>query len=201
MGKKIKIAITGGIGSGKSLVSDMLQNAGYPVIKTDDIAKELMLKNEKVKKQLINAFGQEVFANNVLNTKLLAGKVFNSEENIAKVNSIVHPAVIKNIDEQSKQLFVKHQMIFVESALIYEAKLQDNFDYVILVHSDEKIRIERVLKRENTTEEEIKKRMAFQMADEKKISMADFVIENNSTADELKTRLMFVINLLKSIAN
>lgn len=201
MGRKIKIGITGGIGSGKSVVSALLEELNYPVIKSDDIAKELMLNNERVKKQLTSTFGKEVFAGSQLNTKFLAEKVFSSKENVFKINSIIHPPVIKKIDELAKQLFAKHQIVFVESALIYEANIENMFDYVILVHTDEKRRIERILEREKTTEEEIRKRMSYQASDEKKINLADFVIENNSTVGELKSRLMFIINLLKSIAD
>jgi len=201
MRKKLKIAITGGIGSGKSLVTEFIENSGYPVIKTDDIAKELMLNNDRVKKQLINAFGDKVFFNNVLNTKFLAEKVFNSKENVAKINSIVHPAVIKKVDELAKQLFRSHKIVFVESALIYEARIEDKFDFVVLIHSDGKSRLQRVLEREKTTEAEIKKRISFQIPDEKKLNLAHFIIENDSTVEELKSRIMFVINLLKSIAN
>jgi dephospho-CoA kinase len=199
MAKKLKIGITGGIGSGKSVVTGFLEEFGYPVIKSDDTAKELMLKDEKVKKKLVAAFGAEVFENNRLNTKYLAEKIFNSKENVAKVNSIVHPATIKKNDELVKQLFTNHQIVFVESALIYEAKIQDKFDFIILVYSDESERIKRTVLREKTTVEEIKKRMAFQLPDEKKKSLVHFVIENNSTMDDLKSRTFFIINLLKSI--
>ncbi len=199
MAKKLKIGITGGIGSGKSVVTGFLKESGYPVIKSDEIAKELMLKDEKVKKKLVAAFGVEVFENNVLNTKYLAEKIFNSKENVVKINSIVHPAVIKKNDELAKQLFNEYRIVFVESALIYEAKIQDKFDFIILVYSDETDRIKRTVLREKTTVEEIKKRMAFQIPDEKKKNLAHFVIENNSTIDDLKSRTLFILNLLKSI--
>jgi len=199
MEKKLLIGITGGIGSGKSIVSSILESMGYCVLKSDLTAKEIMQSNEEVKKKIIEAFGKEAYSDGKLNTKYLAEKVFSSKENVEKINSIVHPFTIKKNLEQAEKEFRKSDIVFIESPLIFEANIQKYFDYVILIYSDEQSRIKRVMERDKVTEEKVRQRMQFQIPDEKKKDWADFVIENNSDTEELKKRVNFVLQLIKSI--
>jgi len=199
MEKKLLIGITGGIGSGKSIVSSILESIGYCVLKSDLTAKEIMQSNEEVKKKIIEAFGKEAYSDGKLNTKYLAEKVFSSKENVEKINSIVHPFTIKKNLEQAEKEFRKSDIVFIESPLIFEANIQKYFDYVILIYSDEQSRIKRVMERDKVTEEKVRQRMQFQIPDEKKKDWADFVIENNSNIEELKKRVNFVLQLIKSI--
>ncbi len=199
MKKKLLIGITGGIGAGKSIVSSILESMGYCVLKSDLVAKEIMQSNNEVKKKIIEAFGNEAYIDGKLNTKYLAEKVFSSKENVEKINSIVHPFTIKKNLEQAKKEFQKSDIVFIESPLIYEAKIEKYFDYVILIYSDEKSRIKRVMERDKVTEEKVRQRMQFQIPDEKKKDRADFIIENNSNIEELKNKLNFVLQLIKSI--
>ena len=199
MEKKLLIGITGGIGSGKSIVSSILESMGYCVLKSDLTAKEIMQSNEEVKKKIIEAFGKEAYSDGKLNTKYLAEKVFSSKENVEKINSIVHPFTIKKNLEQAEKEFRKSDIVFIESPLIFEANIQKYFDYVILIYSDEQSRIKRVMERDKVTEEKVRQRMQFQIPDEKKKDWADFVIENNSNIEELKKRVNFVLQLIKSI--
>ncbi|OGU97937.1 MAG: dephospho-CoA kinase [Ignavibacteria bacterium RIFOXYA2_FULL_37_17] len=198
MKNKIKIAITGGIGSGKSSVSKIIESFGFPVIKADDLAKELMLKDESVKKKIIKTFGKESFTEKGINTKYLAENVFNSKDKVDKINSIIHPVTIRKIEVISKELFEKHDLVFVESALVYEAKIQKLFDYVILIYAEEEIRILRKLDKNGMNKADIEKRMSFQIPDEKKTNRAHFVIDNNSTFDKLESRTKFVVELIKA---
>lgn len=198
MKKNLKIAITGGIGSGKSLVTSYVEKLGYSVLKSDDIAKDLMQNDESIKKKIINEFGPPAYNGKILNAKYLAENVFTHPDKVLRINSIVHPPTTKKISELTIQLFAKHKIVFVESALIYEAKIQDLFDYVILIYSDEKTRISRVMEREKISHNDIEKRMAFQIPDEQKKELADFVIENNSSITELETRANFILNILKA---
>jgi len=199
MEKKLLIGITGGIGSGKSIVSSILESMGYCVLKSDLTAKEIMQSNEEVKKKIIEAFGKEAYSDGKLNTKYLAEKVFSSKENVEKINSIVHPFTIKKNLEQAEKEFRKSDIVFIESPLIFEANIQKYFDYVILIYSDEQSRIKRVMERDKVTEKKVRQRMQFQIPDEKKKDWADFVIENNSNIEELKKRVNFVLQLIKSI--
>lgn len=200
MKKNLKIAITGGIGSGKSLVTSIIEKSGYPVIKSDEIAKELMYKDESVKKKIIKEFGPPSYNEKGLNTKYLAENIFAHPEKVEKINSIVHPPTINKIEELASQLLLKNKIVFVESALIYEADIQDRFDYVILIYADESTRIARVMQRGSISQEDLRNRIGFQISDEQKKGAADFVIDNNSTTSELENRTMFILNILKSFA-
>jgi len=201
MKKKLKIAITGGIGSGKSSVSKIVESLGFPVIKADDLAKELMLKDDSIKKKIIKTFGKESFTENGINTKYLADNIFINKEKVGKINSIIHPPTIKKIEEISQKLFEKHNLVFVESALVYEAKIQKLFNYVILIYAEEEIRISRKMENDTMKKIDIEKRMSFQIPDEKKTDRAHFVIDNNSTKEELESRTKFVVELLKAGIN
>lgn len=197
--KKIKIAITGGIGSGKSLVSDYLEKKGFPVLRADLIAKELMANDPEVKGFLITEFGPESYINDKLNTKYLAEKVFSKEENVLKINAIVHPPTMEKIDLLANDFFKSHNVVFIESALVFEANLEDFFDYIMLVFAEEKTRIDRVLLREQVAEDQIRARMQFQIPDEEKKEDADFVIDNSTTIEELYNRIEFILILMKQL--
>jgi dephospho-CoA kinase len=197
--KKLKIAITGGIGSGKSLVSSFFEKAGYPVIKADEIAKELMQNNEQVKKKLIKSFGSKVFSNGILNTKYLADEIFSDQGKLTVVDAIVHPPTIKMIETLFRKFFDKHDIVFVESALVFEAKMSRMFNHIILIYSDEITRMKRVVRRDDTTEEKVKARMQFQINDEQKKDIAHITIENNSTIEELEKRCNFIISILNAL--
>ncbi|MDQ7816978.1 MAG: dephospho-CoA kinase [Melioribacteraceae bacterium] len=202
MMKKItRIGITGGIGSGKSLVSGLIEENGFKVLRSDIIAKELITKDENLKKKVIKTFGTNAVISGRLNTKFLAEKIFSSKKNVEKINAIVHPPTIKRIEELINIEASKSKIIFVESALIYEAKIQKMFDYIILVYSDPKLRIERVVKRDKVEEADVLKRMKFQSEDEKKKGKADFVIENNSTLENLKNNTAFVLGFINSLTD
>ncbi len=198
--KKILVGITGGIAAGKSLVSDFLEKKGFTVLKSDVIAKDLMINDPQIKKSIIESFGENSYQNGKLNTKYLADNVFTSQEKVNILNSIVHPLVIKKNKEIVKKEFEKNNVVFIESALIYEAQIEKEFDYIILIYSDEKNRISRAVKRDATTKEQVLQRMRFQLPDELKKDKADFVIENNNSLDKLHFKLNFVVNLLEKIS-
>lgn len=197
--KKLVIGITGGIGSGKSTVSDIITENNYTVLKTDDIAKKIMNTDSEVKHKITSQFGNECYMDGKLNTKHLAQNVFDHPDRISKLNKIVHPPTIEYIENETKVLLQKADIVFVESALIYEAKMQDLFDYILLITSEEDTRIKRVLKRDKETISEIKSRIMNQIPEEQKRSRAHFVIENNSSIEELKSRVIFFLSLFNSL--
>ncbi len=203
MTKSKVIAITGGIGCGKSEVAKIIKNKGYPVIFSDDNAKKIMHEDQNIKKKIIEYFGSETYnTDGTLNNKYLAQKVFGdtkqNKENLQKLNSIVHPAVIqKMIDEVEKLEQQGEKLIFLESALTYEAGLQDGFDYIIVVDCDEKIAIERVSKTRGITPEEVKSRMEQQIPNQRKKELADFVIENNKDLLNLKKSVEMLLEIIK----
>jgi len=199
--KKFKVAITGGIGAGKSKVSDFLMKEGFPVFRADDIAKDLMQNNSDVKKLIIQEFGDESYKDGKLNTKYLSDKIFNDENNVDKINAIVHPIVIEKINELCEKEFSISNLVFVEIPLLFESELQDFFDYTILVFADEDIRIKRTIERGNISEADVKKRMQFQIPDEEKKDKVDFVIENNSSIEDLENRTKLILLLLKNLSS
>lgn len=201
MDKPIVVGITGGIGSGKSIVSDLIEKSGFAVIRSDLVAKELMATDQKILVRIVKTFGEESITGGKLNTRYLAGKVFNNKKNVETINSIVHPPTIRKINELIKSQFAESKIVFVESALIFEAKILDMFDYIILVYTGKDLRIKRVMKRDKTNEADILSRMNYQIDDDLKRDKVDFILENNSTLAELKKKVSFLLKLLDSIAS
>ena len=201
----IVIGITGGIGSGKSSVSKIIAELGYPVILTDDKAKEIMVSDDAVKSKLIMEFGSEAYLpGRKLNNEYLAGLVFGPSKThkkaLEKLNSIVHPPVIDYMmEEVEKYEIAGVPMVFVESALIYEAGLEEGFDYIIDVFANEENTINRAMIRSGMTREQVTARMDEQISPDEKKKLADFVIENNGTVDELKKSVEFLIEILKML--
>ena len=197
--KKLKVGVTGSIGSGKSTFSKFITERGFSVINLDDISKELLAADMQIKEKIIQEFGKESYIGDALNKKYLAEKVFSNHEQIAKINSIVHPAVIKKTEFLLKENLEKNNLVFAEAALIYEADMENLFDYVILVTSDEKLRLERKVRFENYSEEQFLKRNENQIPDEEKKKRADFVVENSGTLAELKLKCGFILNILQGL--
>ncbi|MFA3782085.1 dephospho-CoA kinase [Melioribacteraceae bacterium 4301-Me] len=197
--KKLLIGITGGIGAGKSYVSDYIESKGYPVLRADDIAKSLLTSDPVVKKKIISKFGEEAYINNKPNTIYLANTVFNNSNKLEEINSIVHPPTLTKIEQEAVKLFKKFSLVFVESALIYEANFSDMFSYVVLIYTNKEERIKRVTSKNKMDVKQVKQRMKFQIPDEQKKKKADFVIENNSTLEELRLKVDMLLNIIKSL--
>ena len=202
--KNIKIvAITGSIGSGKSTVAKFIEEMGYPVIKTDDLAKIIMLNDEEVKRKLIKEFGENIYNDNgTLNSKQLSlivfDKIDSNHTKLEKLNQIIHPIVIEQmIMEIDKFVQMGEALIFVESALIYETGLDEGFDYIIDVDCREELRIKRTAERLKLSEEEIRNRDSVQISAQVKKNLADFVIENNNNLEKLRFSTEFVIEMIK----
>jgi len=196
MKKPLKIAVTGGIGSGKSLFCKFLEDRGFVVIKADQLAKELMKSDPLVKREITETFGSEVYSNGELNTSLLAKKIFSDSENVKKINSIVHPAVVRQIEKDIAIKFDSEKAVFVEAALIIEAKMEEMFDNIVLITADEKVKIERIIQRDNLTREEILDRIKNQIPDEIKKKKAHFIFLNNGEGSELEQKVELLLSLL-----
>lgn len=174
----IKIGITGGIGSGKSTVCKVFKVLGIPVFEADQVARQLMISDAKVRMQLINLFGSTVYmADQSIDRKFLSGIVFNNPSLLADLNSIVHPAVQNAFDDwcqKQKSPYVLH-----EAAILFESGFYKLMDKTITVVTLEVERIQRVMKRDDTSEEQVRQRIKNQWTDEHRIKLADFVINNN----------------------
>jgi dephospho-CoA kinase len=186
--KHIRIGITGGIGSGKTLACKYFEQMGYNVIYADDIAKQLYKSNSVLKNRLIKEFGIGI----VDESGSIAGEgarnvFFSSRKNILRVNSIVHPFVIKEVDRLISKF--KKKMVLIETAIMFETGYYQRNDYNVLIYANKSIRTKRVMERDKITMESVKKLMSFQMKETDKITLADFVIKNNSTKQALKNSI------------
>jgi dephospho-CoA kinase len=177
----LRIGITGGIGTGKTTVCKMFEKLGVPVYYADDRAKWISNNDSEVIAALKKAFGAEIYQNGVLDRTKLSSIVFSDKEKLEILNSIVHPAVFRDAEQwQTEKQEAGFQYTLKEAALLFETGSYKQLDKIIVVSADEEIRIERVMKRDNLSREEVMKRIAKQMPQAEKEKAADFVIENSS---------------------
>ena len=175
----LKIGLTGGIGSGKSLISKIFSVLSVPVYDADSNSKRLMSTSNTIKNKLIETFGSDVFINEKLNRKYLAGIVFNNPDELQKLNNIIHPAVTSDFIEWCKLKTTSPYVIF-EAAILYESGWYKAMDKTILVEAPENLRIERATKRDNVTREEVLKRIKNQWSTAKIKPLTDYAIQNNN---------------------
>jgi dephospho-CoA kinase len=177
----LKIGITGNIGSGKTTVSKIFEILGVPVFYADNAAKKVMVEDPILIDALKTEFGNEsYFDDGSLNRKHIAGIVFNNKAELAKLNSIVHPAVFRAFDNWAAGI-KNAPYILKEAALLFESSSYQMCDKTIMVTAPLELRINRVMQRDNLTRTEIENRNARQFAEEKKVQLADFVIRNDDT--------------------
>ena len=172
----IKVAICGGIGSGKSTVCQMFAERGVALYDSDSRAKALMNESEELRKALVAEFGEECYTGGELNRPYLASRVFGSEEQLAKLNSIVHPAVkadfLRWAEEQEGDFCI------LESAILFESGFDAVVDKTVAVLAPLPLRIERAMARDGASREQIEARVKAQMSDDELVARADFAIVN-----------------------
>lgn len=185
MGKLFTIGITGGIGSGKTTVSEIFHEFGYEIIYADKIGHEC-LEKKKVIDLLVKDFGSEILDEGHINRKSLGKIVFSDSLKIIRLNEIMIPEMLEEIKKRIEYFSLKgEKILFVEAAILYEMKLDKLLDRVIYVNANEEIRLNRIKKRDNRSSEEIKKIMDKQIRDMKG-RKTDYVMENNGSIDELQ---------------
>jgi dephospho-CoA kinase len=170
------VGLTGGIGSGKSAVLSIFSSQGVPCYQSDSSAKKLMQQDPELINQIKALFRDDLYEGEKLNRGKLAEVVFADKSKLESLNAIVHPRV-----KEDFQLFLSQQnadYVIKEAAILFETGGAEDCDVTILVTAPEDLRIERVMKREKSKVEHIKSRMRHQWSDEKKIPMADYVINN-----------------------
>lgn len=172
------VGLTGGIGSGKTTVSNMFKDLGIPVYIADVEAKTLMNTSAVIKRKLTDLFGPMAYQNNELNRDYISSKIFSDKVYLEKMNAIIHPKVA----EHFKQWLQKQTSLYVikEAAIIFEHNTQSQYDSIITVIADKEARINRILKRDTTTKDKILSIMKHQLSDEDKVKMSDFVILNDN---------------------
>ena len=172
----IKVAICGGIGSGKSTICQMFAERGAAIYDSDSRAKALMSESAELHEALVAEFGEACYKGGALNRPYLAEKVFGSEEQLAKLNSIVHPAVkadfLRWAEEQEGDYCI------LETAILFESGFNEVVDCSVAVLAPMPLRVERAMQRDNATREQIEARIKAQMSDDELMRRADFAIVN-----------------------
>lgn len=191
----VVVGITGGIGSGKTTISNYLKSFGIPLYVADKEAKALMNRSKIIKQKLIQLFGDKAYVDGKLNRPFLAKMIFKDKSLLNQMNAIVHPKVASHFKRWLKKQDAPY--ILKEAAIIFENNLQSNYDYIITVVANENLRIERILDREDTTREKIKAVINNQWTDSHKKKLSDFVISNNDLDQAKKQALQIHKKLLK----
>jgi dephospho-CoA kinase len=192
----LKIGITGGIGSGKTLVCEVFSKMGVPVYQSDEESKQLLDTNKVLKAQLIGIFGDNIYTNaGLLDRKALADIVFNNTEALKQLNAVVHPLVRQHFLAWLQEQHAKY--ILKEAAILFESKANIGLDKTIMVYSPLELRITRAMKRDGITRDAVMSRLEKQMPDEEKLKLCDFVLYN----DEVQPLLPQIIVLHQQIMN
>ncbi|WP_185208896.1 dephospho-CoA kinase [Chryseobacterium sp. C3] len=179
------IGLTGGIGSGKTTVAKFIEEFGFPVYYSDDRAKDIVNDNDDLKLKIKELLGDEAYdEKGFYNRKFVAEKVFNDKDLLQSLNEIIHPAVRTDFEE-----WVKKQtkyLVFKETALLFELKLNQQCYKSLLVTAEDNIRIKRVMDRDGKTYREVQAVMEKQMPEKDKIKLADCIIYNNTNLEDIK---------------
>lgn len=185
------VGLTGGIGTGKSTVSRKLRERGYPVIDLDVISREV-IEYPEVIDELVRNFGNEILENQnntsgkkSISRNKLRQTVFKEEKKVSVLNSIMHPPIVEEMRRQIEKLRKSYKTVFVEVQLLFEAKLEKEFDIIVLVYADKKTQLERVLKRDGRSKGEVRQIINAQMDMTEKRKLSNYIIENNGNSEML----------------
>lgn len=196
------IGITGGIGSGKSTVTDFLRQKGYPVIDADEAAREIVKPGSRVLMELADEFGEGILLpDGSLNRKELAAQAFSCKKKKIALDRITHGAILASIKGNIEQLKCQGNttLVFVDAALMVETGLHQFMDEIWLITADEKIRINRVMTRDMVAKNHVMERMKFQLSDEEKSEYASRVIDNSKTKNELYRELERILEAYEAV--
>ncbi|MFW5644965.1 MAG: dephospho-CoA kinase [Bacteroidota bacterium] len=174
----LKIGLTGGIGSGKSLVSRVFKHLKIPVYESDIEAKRLMNTVDSLKSGIISVLGEKAYEKGILNRKYIASVVFNDPEKLHSLNELVHPAVRDDFIHWTKE-HLEYPYVIQEAAILFESGFDRFFDFIIYVFADEELRIRRVMHRDSVKREDVLKRMKQQLPEENKKKLSDYILLNN----------------------
>ncbi|MDO8426801.1 MAG: dephospho-CoA kinase [Deltaproteobacteria bacterium] len=179
--------LTGGIATGKSLVSNELKRLGARIIDADIIAREIVEPGKPAYNEIVEEFGKGILnEDGTLNRRELGRIVFSDKEKLKRINGITHPGIIKRIEEEISKISSgkDDSIIVVDAAVLIEAGAHKDMDKVIVVYADEDKQIERIKRRDNLTESEARCRIGSQIPLKEKVKYADYVIDNNGRMEE-----------------
>ena len=191
----MNIGITGSIACGKSTISDYLKDKGYTIIDADKLG-HVALTIEDVKRRLYETFGANILENNEISREVLGRLVFGNDNNLKKLNNIIHPK-IKELILKSQEKHKDEDMVFLDIALLYEANFVDLVEKVAVVYVDEDVQLERLMTRNFLSKEEALKRIESQMSPQEKASLGDFVINNSYSKEDTFQQIDEILEKLK----
>lgn len=200
--KFLRIGVTGSIGSGKSEVCKIFERLGVPVLYADDIAKRLSDSDLSIKKKIVKLLGPNSYTpKGLLDRRFVSKKIFSDQKVYQAVNRIIHPKV----REEVLKFFTLHKndrqmLVVVEAALIFEAELDKNLDYVIVVDANKDVRLSRMRTRNKSLYADFRQRQKFQWSSAKKRQLADFIIINNGSKSDLKSKVKFFFQLFQGLS-
>lgn len=190
-----RIGLTGGIGSGKSTVGKLLNIYGYPVYIADEASKRLTDESPIIKEKLNETFGENLYPDGKLDKRRLATLIFSDKQRLKQVNQIIHPEVNRDFQTWAKQQ--KASLCFLEAAILFEAGFDRYVDETVMVYAPIEVRIQRTMQRDNTSQEEVMKRIASQMSDEDKKKLANHLVINDDSHALIPQIEGLLKNLLK----
>ena len=192
----MKVGITGGIGSGKTYVCKIISSLGYPIYDCDTRAKELMSSNKALISSIKQLIGTDSYNNDgSINKEVIAGFLFANKANAYKMNQLVHPAVKNDFLQWASEQ--QSEIVFMESAILFESKFNDVVDYTVAIYAPAEIRLKRAIQRDNTTKEKIESRMRQQLTEQEISWLSDFQINNDGKANVHEQ----VLELLSKLKN
>ncbi len=192
------IGVTGGIGSGKSVICRIVCTLGYPVFYSDNEAKRILIENGNIRQKVISVFGEEVYSDSGLNRPFLSQKIFSEPSLKEKLENIIHPAVRDEFERWGQ--LQESPLLFNEAAILFETGGYKSYNYTILVTSPLELRLDRIMKRDGLDRPKVQKRFENQWSDEKKETLASFVISNDEES-MLIPQVLEAINKIREVEN
>lgn len=196
------VGLTGGIASGKSVASKILRELGTLVIDADEVSREVMVPHTKCWKKVIRYFGKEILREDLtIDRKELADLVFNNPEQLVKLNSVVHPEIMRLIEEKLEEIKEKdpQAMVVIDAALLVETGMYKSCDKLVVVFAREETQIKRLMARDGVSKDEAQRRVNSQLPLKEKVKLADFVIENEGALRETREEVEKVFKALSSL--
>ena len=190
------LGLTGGIGTGKSTVVNMLKEKGIPVVDTDLISREVIEYPEIIEKIKLEISNEVFDFNNKLDRKKMSEIVFENQEKLKKLNKIMHPEILKKMWDEVEELKKNHKIIVVDVPLLFEINMEKEVDKILLIYASKEIQLKRIMERDGRTREEAVKIISSQMPLYKKREKSDYIIQNNDSLEKLEKNLDKIVQKL-----
>lgn len=190
------LGLTGGIGTGKSTVANMLKGKGIPVVDTDLISREVIQYPEIIEKIKLEISNEVFDFNNKLDRKKMSEIVFENQEKLKKLNEIMHPEILKKMWDEVEKLKKNHKIIVVDIPLLFEINMEKEVDKILLIYASKEIQLKRIMERDCRSREEAIKIINSQIPLYKKREKSDYIIQNNDSLEKLEKNLDKIVQKL-----